>query len=360
MSGDQEQEQQEQQNKEFLNLVKKFKFIRILDSNPQSKILSMLGSIDKKDAIITVEKTHFAMNETVRRQSQDGEAVPVLYSCEDEFSCINGIEELKSITSNDIYHWGLTILKQDMEHNPTAKLNLIWPATPVHIKKYEQQNYHMIKETPEIYERIVKPYIDEMCQGNRLNWVNNILYEGGEASQVVYKDYKPEDKKNGFIILPDMKWDGVNLDSLYLVALVYRDDLKSLRDLKPSDKEWLQTLMKKIKSIVPACYNYAIHPDELRVFIHYQPSYYHFHIHIVNVKHQGLGNGIATGKAILVEDVIESLNYMGPNGFAERTLNYVIGENHDLWKRGLDQEVEKQLRAEGIPKMPTVNLGYTM
>ncbi|CAL9727802.1 m7GpppX diphosphatase [Monosporozyma unispora] len=352
--------EQEQNNKEFLDLVKRFKFIRVLDSNPQAKILSMLGSIDKKDAIITVEKTHFAMEETVRRQSQDGEDVPVLYRCEDEFSCINGIEQLKEITSNDIYHWGMTVLKQDMEHNPTAKLNLIWPATPVHIKKYEQQNFHLVKETPEIYQRVVKPYIDELSQGTRLNWVNNILYEGAEASQVVYKDFNVQDKKNGFIILPDMKWDGVNLDSLYLVALVYRDDIRSLRDLKPDDKEWLQLLVKKIKSIVPGCYNHAIHPDELRIFIHYQPSYYHFHIHIVNVKHQGLGNGIATGKAILVEDVIESLNYLGPKGFEARTLNYVIGENHDLWKRGLDKEVAKQLEQEGIPKMPTVNQGYSL
>lgn len=352
--------EQEEANKQFLDLVKRFKFVRVLDSNPQSKILSMLGSIDKKDAIITVEKTHFAMEETVRRQSQDGEFVPMLYHCEDEYSCINGIEELKEITSNDIYHWGMTILKQDMEHNPTAKLNLIWPATPVHIRKYEQQNFHLVKETPEAYNRIVKPYIKELSETNRLNWVNNILYEGAEANQVVYKDYNADDKENGFIILPDMKWDGVNLDSLYLVAIVYRDDIKSLRDLKPTHKEWLQLITKKIKSVVPACYNYAISPDELRIFIHYQPSYYHFHIHIVNVKHQGLGNGIATGKAFLLEDVIEALNYLGPEGFEARTLNYVIGENHDLWKRGLDKEVAKQLEEEGIPKAPTVNQGFSM
>lgn len=351
---------QNENDKQFLELVQKFQFVRVLDSNPQNKILSLLGLIDKKDAILTVEKTHFALDETIRRQSVEGEKIDVTYKCEDEWSCINGIEQLKEITSNDIYHWGLTVLRQDMGHNPTAKLNLIWPATPVHIKKYEQQNFHLVKETPEMYRDIVEPYIDEISQGNRLNWVNNILYEGAEANRVVYKDYNPENKKDGFIVLPDMKWDGVNLDSLYLVAIVYRDDIRSIRDLKPTDQDWLKMMMKKIKSVVPACYNFAIHPDELRIFVHYQPSYYHFHIHIVNVKHQGLGNGIAAGKAILLEDVIESLNYLGPEGYATRTLNYVIGENHDLWKRGLDKAVAKQLEDEGIPKMRTVNQGYTL
>ena len=157
-----------------------------------------------------------------------------------------------------------------------------------------------------------------------------------------------------------MKWDGINIDSLYLVAIVYRDDIKSLRDLKPGDQQWLINIYNKIKSVIPGCYNYAVHPDELRVFIHYQPSYYHFHIHIVNVKHAGLGNGIAAGKAILIDDAIDLLNYLGPNGFMNKTITYVIGENHDLWRRGLDKEVENQLKEDGIPEVPKLINGYSM
>lgn len=250
------------------------------------------------------------------------------------------------------------MIKQDMQSNPTAKLNLIWPATPIHIKKYEQQNFHLVRETPEMYKRIVQPYIEEMCNNGRLKWVNNILYEGAESERVVYKDFSEENKDDGFLILPDMKWDGMNLDSLYLVAIVYRTDIKTIRDLRHCDRQWLINLNNKIRSIVPGCYNYAVHPDELRILIHYQPSYYHFHIHIVNIKHPGLGNSIAAGKAILLEDIIEMLNYLGPEGYMNKTITYAIGENHDLWRRGLEEELTKQLERDGIPKIPKIMNGF--
>lgn len=338
---------------DFSSLINRFKFTRVLDSNPQTKIISLLGKIDSKDAIITAEKTHFSFDTNVSK-AQDGRSTPVLHHCENELSCINSIEELKEIASNDIYFWGMSVMRQDMERNPTAKLNLIWPATAVHVKKYDQQQFHMVRETPEIYTRLVKPYVEEMSNNGRLKWVHNILYEGAESERVVYKDFSENNSKEGFLILPDMKWDGVNLDALYLVAIVYRDDIKSLRDLRPEHKEWLTGLYNKIRSVIPGCYNYAISPDELRIFIHYQPSYYHFHIHIVNIRHPGLGDGIAAGKAVLLDDAIESLNHLGPEGFMNKTISYVIGENHDLWSRGLNEEVESQLEKDGIPKPPRI------
>ena len=203
-------------NAELLSLIKKFQFTRVLDSNPQTKVISLLGTIDDKEAIITAEKTHFTFDENIRRPSQDDTNVPVFYQCENEYSCINGIEELKEITSNDIYYWGLSVMRQNIKYNPTAKINLIWPATEVHIRKYEQQNFHLIRETPEIYKRVVEPYINEMSNNKRLKWVDNILYEGAESDRVVFKDYQEDNKLDSFIVLPDMKWDGINIDSLYL------------------------------------------------------------------------------------------------------------------------------------------------
>ncbi|CCF55939.1 hypothetical protein KAFR_0A05030 [Kazachstania africana CBS 2517] len=342
------------------SLINRFKYERVLESNPQTKVISLLGTIDSKAAIVIAEKTHFTFDETIRRPSQTDENIPIFYHCENEYSCINGIQELKEITTNDIYHWGLGVLRQNIEYNPTCKFSLIWPATSVHIRKYDQQTYHVVRENPDMYKRIVKPYIEEMSNPNRLKWVYNILYEGGEAEQVVYKDYNENEKDEGFVILPDMKWDGVNMDSLYLVLIAYRDDIRSIRDLKPKDRQWLMRLNTKIRSVIPACYNYGISPDELRIFIHYQPSYYHFHIHIVNVKHAGLGNNIAAGKAILLDDVIEMLTYLGPEGFEAKTITYVLGENHELWRRGIEQEVEKQLKEDGIPKQPKIFNGFSM
>lgn len=306
--------------------VSKFVFERVLDSNPQTKSLVLLGTIDSQHAIVTLEKTHFSVE-----SDSSSELASAL---------LKTIEQVKLNTVNDIYHWGLTTMEHDLEKNPSAKLNLIYPATTVHIKKYAQQKQHLINETPEMYVKYVEPYIQTMI-GDRLKWVRNILYEGAEAEKTIFKD--PIEDKEGFNLSPDMKWDGINMDSLYLLAIVYREDVRSLRDLNVNHQEWLRGLNTKIRKIVAEHYQGKMKPDQLRLFVHYQPSYYHFHIHVVNILHPGLGNGIATGKAILLEDVIEQLSFLGPDGFKNRTISYVIGENHDLWKLGLKEEHEKSL-----------------
>ncbi|CCF59284.1 hypothetical protein KAFR_0G02510 [Kazachstania africana CBS 2517] len=350
---------EEQQHPTINDLIKRFKFTRILDSNPRMKIISLLGSIDNEDAIITVEKTHFIFDENVRRPSQDKNSQEtIIYHVENEYSCIGGIEELKQLTSNDIYYWGLSIIKQDIVQNPTAKINLIWPANYVHIRRYDQQHLHLIRETPETYKEVVKPYVEEMSTPEKLKWVYDILYENSETSRVIYKDYEDDRKKSSFVILPDTRWDGVNLDGLYLVALPYRDDIRTVRDLRPSDRDWLIELNRKFRSIVPACYNFSVHADELKIFIHYQPSYYYFHFHIVNLKHPVLTDGSLVGKAILIEDAIDHLKTLGPEGYMARSLAYAIGESHELWRRGLKDEVGKQMKRDGIPEIPKVLNGF--
>ena len=56
--------------------------------------------------------------------------------------------------------------------------------------------------------------------------------------------FEDEDPDTGFILLPDMKWDRKDVNSLYLVAIVKKHGLKSLRDL---DADCLP-LLKNIKN----------------------------------------------------------------------------------------------------------------
>lgn len=297
-------------------LIDKFQFQRVLKSDPQTKTLVLLGTIDGQNAIVLLEKSAFSV---------DSEA---------EVSTRKLIEDLKLIQNNDIYFWSLATLTQNVDSSPAAKVNLIYPATETHIKKYAQQHHHMVKETPSIYKDVVAPFI-ETQKGDRIQWVHNILFHGKEADSVLHHDKDPE---NGFVLLPDMKWDRISMDALYLMAIVQRTDISSVRDLDSSHVDFLTSLQTRVKKLANEKYNVA--EDELRVFIHYQPSYYHFHVHVVRVTHPGLGDGLNAGRAMLLDDVIENLELV-PDYYKKRTLTYILGENHKLWDALVNYNDEK-------------------
>ncbi|ODQ67052.1 HIT-like protein [Nadsonia fulvescens var. elongata DSM 6958] len=193
----------------------------------------------------------------------------------------------------------------------------------------------MIEETPELYRKYVVPYICKQT-GDRIKWVFNILNGDKEADKIVYRN---DDPQEGFVLVPDMKWDQKTMDSLYLCAIVHRKDIASIRDIKPIHKQWLLNIKKQILDVMSE--KYSMDRDQFRLFVHYQPSYYHFHIHAVNVHHNGLGNGISVGKAILLDDIIAQLDYLPDNGFEAITLNYVLGEQHGLWVDGFSKDYAK-------------------
>lgn len=75
-----------------------------------------------------------------------------------------------------------------------------------------------------------------------LQWIYNILDHKSETDRIVFEDPDPV---NGFILLPDLKWPGDNMDCLYLQALVRRKDIGSIRDLKGEHLPLLKNLREK-------------------------------------------------------------------------------------------------------------------
>ena len=67
-----------------------------------------------------------------------------------------------------------------------------------------------------------------LMAGRLFQWVYNILEHRSETERIVCEDADPE---TGFVMVPDLKWDGESLESLYLQALVHRRGLRSIRDL---------------------------------------------------------------------------------------------------------------------------------
>ena len=64
-----------------------------------------------------------------------------------------------------------------------------------------------------------------------------------------------------------------------------------------------------------------------------QPTYYHFHIHIVHVMLEA-GTTQATGRAFGLENIISELETIGGGdsaGMADVSLTYFLGEASELW-----------------------------
>lgn len=266
-----------------------------------------MGKLHDEDAIVTLSKLPFDIDDP-------------------EFKKSLFLDEVRSLEQNDVYSWYTATLKQSPEL-PGAKINLIHPATETHIRKHRTQQYHVISETPEMYKKVVLPYINTML-GDRLTWVDNILHHGAEADRVVFRSDDPE---AGFVLLPDMKWDRKTKSTLYLMAILVHPDLKSVRDLNRSHIPLLKTIRQEILNSTES--TFGVPADQLKLYFHYQPSYYRMHIHVASVALDQAD----FGRSILIDNVIDQLQYLGDDGYSSITLTYILGENHQLWQDFCDR-----------------------
>lgn len=119
-------------------------------------------------------------------------------------------------------------------------MTAIYPATEKHFKKYQFQPVHMINESAELYTTVTRKCIEE--EQFSLQWVYNILEHKSEAERIVFEDTDPE---IGFILIPDLKWDGKTLETLYLLALPHVRGIMSIRDLTEKHLPLLENILRK-------------------------------------------------------------------------------------------------------------------
>lgn len=223
------------------------------------------------------------------------------------------------------------------------KINLIFPCTEQHVKKYSKQGVRYVTETPEIYHNKIRPYIQAKRDEGRLNWVFNIIEGRKEVESVIYRTVLGEAGDEGFLLTPDLNWDTKTVEALHLLGLVERRDIWTLRDLKVKHIPWLEQMKTKFINTTVKVYP-EIERDQLKLYVHYQPTYYHFHIHIVHVALEA-GGTQATGKAIGLESIIEHLKSMGDDqekGMDSVSLGYTLGEASELWT-----EIFEPLKSSG-------------
>lgn len=87
------------------------------------------------------------------------------------------------------------------------------------------------------------------------------MEHNSETERIILED---EDPEVGFILLPDMKWTGNEVENLYLQAIVHRRDLRSVRDLRGQHIPLLRNVYEKCtvssRCILIFYYAFNIHP----------------------------------------------------------------------------------------------------
>ena len=162
--------------------------------------------------------------------------------------------------------------------------------------------------------------------------MRNIIEGTAEVKEVIYRTPIGRGGDSGFLLLPDLNWDKETLENLHLLALVERNDMWSLRDLKKKHIPWIEDVRSKILDATVRRYP-ELEDDQLKLYVHYPPTYYHFHIHVVHVALEA-GATQATGKAIGLESITSQLQSMAGDdeaGMNDGSLTYTVGEASDLW-----------------------------
>lgn len=304
-------------------LVPKFQLERVLNQDQAGRRTAMYGTIDEQPALLIVERAPFPTSAAYLGR------LP------------GSLSKLKNLGANDIYSWSMGRTGADDEEQSASsqngffadvKINLIYPCTESHVNKYSRQRVRSVTETPEMYEEKIRPYMQRKRDEGRLNWVFNIIEGRTEVGDVIYRTKLGEAGDEGFLLLPDLNWDRSTLDALHLLAVVERRDIWSLRDLKKKHIPWLQHMKSKVVSATVETYP-SIEADQLKLYVHYQPTYYHFHIHVAHVALEA-GATQATGKAVGLDSIIETLKVMVGDdeaGMDAVSMTYTLGEASELW-----------------------------
>lgn len=282
---------------------------KVINEDSRSKHLALILKSSKNDtesAVVLLNKLPFNPADSLEKLTSGLEAIDV----------------------NDIYH-------RFMSMEMGIECKVIYPATAAHIKKYSEQGKRIIQETPEMHRSITRPHFQQLREAGQISWIENILCDESEMERRIIDKKCPE---NGYIILPDYKWtDETNLSGLYLLVILRRNDLWSVRDLTADHllllKNIRKDLMEEIFSEAKAKYKYPdgrpVLYDHLRVYFHYPPTYPHLHIHVTLASSQ---TACAAGQAILLDEVIDNLQIVSSDYYKNvRTLSMEFGDQHELY-----------------------------
>jgi len=218
--------------------------------------------------------------------------------------------------------------------NEAFKVELISPASDRQVERsLPTPGMALVEETPHIYESIVKPTIDKLVESGSLSWIANVVNGEKESERLLLNE-------DTFILNVDTKWkthpdalavpreqwyEHKSVEDLCCLAIVKDGSLHSIRDLRGSHVPMLRAILTKGREAITRVY--GVSADQLRVFLHYQPQFYHLHVHFTRIENE-IGSQVERGHLLL--DVIQNLE-MAHDFYAKRTLTYKLKISSEMY-----------------------------
>ncbi|KAM3130273.1 hypothetical protein pb186bvf_017668 [Paramecium bursaria] len=221
--------------------MEKFMPHKIINYDDETKSIIILGHIDESDAIVIL-----------RKKAYDKELKQLNYN------------NIKQVFHNDIYKKfvGQQLSEEDIE--------LIYPATQNHIDKYTKSQLFIEYES---YQDYLKKPNDMSIQ-----WLYNIIDGLKEQENILYQN-------DLFLIIKDYKFLSNDNETIHLVAAFKDKKIKSLRELEQHHIPLLSEIRNQGLKIINELYQ--IDAKFIRVFVHYPPTFYQFHVHFQHISIKG-------------------------------------------------------------------------
>ena len=148
---------------------------------------------------------------------------------------LENVTELKQTFHNQRFK-RFTALLQDDEFNK-FKLEIIYPAQPEDVERFLNQKRVLIRETPEIYQKIRNGHI--LGQEKKTREQLSVILEQPQENRF----FEDGDSESGFLVVKDPRCE-LKAETFRLLAIPIREDLLTLRDLTAGHLP----LLRKMKS----------------------------------------------------------------------------------------------------------------
>jgi m7GpppX diphosphatase len=261
---------------------------------------------------------------------------------------VDSIKNIANISGQQTHHNNEWFCFENIT-NPliSASLTMIYPAAPWQIRKYTDVASILLTETGEDYFKFHKPIVDKATADPiKLQWLYDVIDGKKEQDTVVIKHDDPE---HGFVVAKDSKWSlndynramqwsaertPENNDSklpfalaksMWLLMLPIRRDVKSIRDLNQDHLPMLKQVKKEVLEYVKKMFGFE--QEDIVMYFHYVPTFYHFHIHINHVS--ALTETTFVGKCEELDQVIDNISLLG-DYYTNCTRRVYVPVNHPL------------------------------